>query len=152
MAYDLLSLCLNNETLSGTKHLKEAIAKTPGECKIFKWEVIQMELMPWRPLSGLSPFRKEMDDLWNRFFNDIPRIRRFEGEWSPFVDVSETKDSYIVKAELPGLESKDVNVSISGNVLRREEKRDRVQVKINNFQPSPGHQNGKRIFLKRSHI
>jgi HSP20 family protein len=76
-----------------------------------------MELVPWRPFSGLSSFRKEMDDLWSRFIGDLPTVRRFEGEWAPSVDVSETKDSFIVKAELPGLEAKDVNVSISGNLL-----------------------------------
>jgi HSP20 family protein len=37
--------------------------------------------------------------------------------WSPSVDISETKDDFVVKAELPGLEAKDVNVSISGDVL-----------------------------------
>jgi len=33
------------------------------------------------------------------------------------VDISETKDNFVVKAELPGLEAKDVNVSISGDIL-----------------------------------
>jgi HSP20 family protein len=90
-----------------------------------------MELVPWRPFSGLSSFRKEMDDLWSRFFGDLPTVRRFEGEWSPSVDVSETKDDFLVKAELPGLEAKDVNVGISGNLLtikgekkREEEEKD----------------------------
>jgi len=31
--------------------------------------------------------------------------------------MSETKDSFIAKAELPGLDAKDVEVSISGDVL-----------------------------------
>jgi HSP20 family protein len=76
-----------------------------------------MELVPWRPFSGLSSLRREMDNLWSRFFSDLPTVRGFEGEWAPSADVSETKDSFIVKAELPGLETKDVNVSISGNLL-----------------------------------
>jgi len=76
-----------------------------------------MELMPWKPFSGLGSLKKEMDDLWDRFFTDLPVMRRFEGDWSPTVDVSETKDSFVVKAELPGLDAKDVNVSISGNML-----------------------------------
>jgi len=33
------------------------------------------------------------------------------------VDISETNDNFVIKAELPGLESKDVNVSISGDIL-----------------------------------
>jgi len=58
-----------------------------------------------------------MDDLFSRVFGEFPLTKRISEEWAPRVDVSETKDNYIVKAELPGLEVKDVNVSISGNVL-----------------------------------
>jgi HSP20 family protein len=76
-----------------------------------------MELSPWRPFGELSPFRKEMDRLWNRFLGETPFARTSNEMWSPSVDISETKDDFVVKAELPGLEAKDVNVSISGNVL-----------------------------------
>lgn len=76
-----------------------------------------MELTPWRPFGELSPFRKEMDRLWNRFLGETPFARTFTEMWSPSVDISETKDDFVVKAELPGLEAKDVNVSISGDVL-----------------------------------
>jgi HSP20 family protein len=86
-----------------------------------------MELLPWRPFGReLSTLRKEMDDLFSRLFGEFPLVRRVGVEWAPRVDVSETKDSFIVKAELPGLEAKDVNVSISGDVLtiRGEKKRE----------------------------
>jgi len=77
-----------------------------------------MELIPWRPFGReLDTFRREMDDLFSRVFGEFPLTKRISEEWAPRVDVSETKDNYIVKAELPGLEVKDVNVSISGNVL-----------------------------------
>lgn len=76
-----------------------------------------MELMPWRPFGGLTSLRREMDDLWGRFFNDFPVLRRHEGEWAPSVDISENKENFIVQAELPGVEQKDVNVTISGNML-----------------------------------
>jgi HSP20 family protein len=77
-----------------------------------------MELVPWRPFGGeLSSLRREMDDLWNRFFGERPLARGLTEEWWPSVDVSETKDNFVIKAELPGLDAKDVDVSISGNVL-----------------------------------
>ena len=76
-----------------------------------------MELAPWRPFGELSPFRKEMDRLWNRFLGEASFAKTFTEMWSPSVDISETKDDFVVKAELPGLEAKDVNVSISGDVL-----------------------------------
>lgn len=41
----------------------------------------------------------------------------FSQEWAPMVDVSETKDNVVVKAEIPGMEAKDMDVSVSGDVL-----------------------------------
>jgi HSP20 family protein len=85
-----------------------------------------MELVPWRPFGELSSFRGEMDKLWNRFFHERPFASTVSEEWLPSVDISETKDNFVVKAELPGLEAKDVNVSISGDLLtiKGEKKRE----------------------------
>ena len=76
-----------------------------------------MELMPWRPFGELGSIRSEMDRLWNKFLSETPFVRKFKEEWSPSVDISQTKDKIVVKAELPGLDAKDVNVSISGDLL-----------------------------------
>ena len=76
-----------------------------------------MELMPWRPFGELGSVRSEMDKLWNKFLGETPFARSFTEEWSPSVDISETKDKLVIKAELPGLDAKDVNVSISGDLL-----------------------------------
>ena len=90
-----------------------------------------MELVPWRPFGReLSTLRKEMNDLMTRFFGESPLARRWAEEWAPSVDLTETKDSFLVKAELPGLDAKDVDVSLSGNVLtikgekKKEKRRD----------------------------
>jgi len=58
-----------------------------------------------------------MDKLWNTFLGETPFSRRFAEEWLPSVDISETEDKLLIKAELPGLEAKDVSVSISGDIL-----------------------------------
>jgi len=53
----------------------------------------------------------------DRFFEsrweELPAL----GDWMPKVDVSETKDSVVVKAETPGMEAKDIQVSLQENVL-----------------------------------
>jgi len=76
-----------------------------------------MELTPWRPFGELGSLRREMDKLWDRSLGETPFARTFSESWLPSVDISETKDNFVVKAELPGLEAKDVNVSISGDIL-----------------------------------
>ena len=90
-----------------------------------------MELMPWRPFGMLSSSRKELDSFWNRFFRETPSMGTFTEEWLPSVDISETKKNFIVNAELPGLDAKDVSVSLSGDLLiikgekkREEEEKD----------------------------
>lgn len=77
-----------------------------------------MELIPWGPFGeGLGEFHTEMDKLRNRFMSGLPFSRCFIEEWSPLMDILETKDELIVKVELPGLEAKDVNVSVSSDML-----------------------------------
>ena len=76
-----------------------------------------MELVPWRPFGEIGSLRGEMDRLWDRFVGETPFARGFTQELFPSVDVTETKDNLLIKAELPGLEAKDVNVSVSGDIL-----------------------------------
>ncbi len=76
-----------------------------------------MALALWRPFEDLSTLRREMDRLMERFFGEPLGPERSAGMWSPRTDVTETKDSVTIKAELPGLEAKDVEVSLSGDML-----------------------------------
>ena len=80
-------------------------------------EVICMELVPWKPFGELTSLRREMEDLWRRFFGETSLLRPFGDEWLPAVDISETKDKILIKAEMPGMDTKDINVSISADVL-----------------------------------
>lgn len=76
-----------------------------------------MEIIPWKRFGEMNLFCKEMDRLRDQLTGDTPFTRTFGDVWSPSVDISEIKDSLVIKADLPGLETKDVNVSISGDVL-----------------------------------
>jgi HSP20 family protein len=61
--------------------------------------------------------RREIDRMFERFFDapwaELPAL----GDWTPPLDVTESKDAVSVKAELPGVEAKDIAVSLDGNVL-----------------------------------
>jgi HSP20 family protein len=76
-----------------------------------------MALVPWRPFEDLSTLRREMDRLFERFLGEPLGLERPTGLWTPQTDVTETKDSVSITAELPGLEAKDVEVSVSGDML-----------------------------------
>lgn len=63
------------------------------------------------PFGGLTGLRREMERLFDRFFDgEVLELPDF-GAWSPKVEVSENKDKVIVKAEVPGIEAKDLEVS-----------------------------------------
>ena len=71
-------------------------------------------LVPWR---GMDSLRREMERVFDRFLE--PRWDEFEatGTWAPKIDLSETKDAYMVKAEVPGVEQKDLSVSLQDQIL-----------------------------------
>ena len=73
-------------------------------------------LAPWTGMTGL---RREMDRLFDRFFEGDAGWEALEigGEWAPKVDLSETKDAYVVRAEVPGVEQKDIQVSLQNDLL-----------------------------------
>jgi len=70
-------------------------------------------LTPWTG-PGL---KREMDRLFDRFFDEPWAELQTLGDWTPALDVSEGKDAITVKAELPGVESKDIAVSLEGDML-----------------------------------
>jgi HSP20 family protein len=62
--------------------------------------------------------KREMDRLFDRFFEpDRGEFPATFGEWAPSLDVSETKDAIVVKVEIPGMEPKDIQVTMQENVL-----------------------------------
>ena len=72
-----------------------------------------------------------MDSLWDQFFPDKPFHERFLAhEWLPSIDLKENKNALIVKAELPGLEAKDVELTITEDILTiRGEKKEEKEEK-----------------------
>jgi HSP20 family protein len=71
-------------------------------------------LTPW---TGMTSLRREMDRLFDRFLERASPELPTPGDWEPTVDVSENKEAVIVKTELPGVEQKDIAVSLQDGVL-----------------------------------
>jgi len=90
-----------------------------------------MNIIPWKPFDELTTLRREMDSLWDRFFPETPFHERLgTHEWLPTIDLKETKDKLVVKAELPGLEAKDVELSLTEDILTiRGEKKEEKEEK-----------------------
>lgn len=67
-----------------------------------------------------ASFRSEMDRLFDDFFNiGFPSLHsgRAEGDLMPRIDVKETANALVVDAELPGMDEKDIDVTMQDGVL-----------------------------------
>jgi HSP20 family protein len=101
-----------------------------------------MALIRWRPRTELDPFRDltGIQDEINRLFDWTLGRRPFEGagllqgEWAPAIDIAENENSVFVKAELPGLTEKDIDVNILGDTLTiKGEKKKEEEKKEQNY-------------------
>ena len=91
------------------------------------------ELMEWRPFREVSRLRREMDRLWDDYFGSGRRGLQPLAEFAPAVDVKETDTEIVVKAEVPGMDAKDINISVTGEVLtiKGEKKAEREEKEEN---------------------
>lgn len=78
-------------------------------------------LIPWRRRNRDMPeLRRSRDEFLDRFFRDPFFTERglFSDQgWYPSVDMSEGKKEILVKAEIPGVDRKDIDISLDGRML-----------------------------------
>ncbi len=92
-------------------------------------------LTPWRPMRELETIRQRMDDLFERmserFFGPGERERSvWETEaLVPAIESHVDKDTLIIKADLAGIDPKEVSISVTGNQLTIEGERKREEKK-----------------------
>ena len=81
------------------------------------------------PFREMARMEREMEDVFGRSFREWP-WPRLAGEargWAPAVDMIDRKDEVVHRADLPGLEQKDIEVSVEDGILtvRGERKEER---------------------------
>ena len=83
-----------------------------------------MQITTWKPFQEMENFFSRYSPhfdmrLGSSFDEDGHNIT----EWTPSADISETKKEYLVKAELPDVDKKDIHVSVSDGTLKIEGER-----------------------------
>ncbi|MCK6457275.1 MAG: Hsp20/alpha crystallin family protein [Phycisphaerae bacterium] len=91
-----------------------------------------MSIIPWRnkrrneSMTDIAPaaftqLRQEMERVVERFFRDPFGMFDFRNgvsdRWAPAIDLTETPEEITVRAEIPGVQAKDLDVSITDDVL-----------------------------------
>ncbi len=89
----------------------------------------------WDPFRDLTTIQDRM----NRLFQDTMARQRGQeniesGQWAPAVDIFETGDRIVLRADLPGIEQSDIELRVDDNVLfLRGERRPGGDVKPEDF-------------------
>ena len=78
-----------------------------------------MALVRWEPARELHSLQQEMNRLFNTFFDAPVAGNGTAGgrRWVPAMDLVETDEHFVLKADLPGLAESDVNIEVEDNVL-----------------------------------
>jgi HSP20 family protein len=74
------------------------------------------------PTRELGDIQSEVNRLFDSFFGRPSQVG-VERAWAPGVDIFETEEDLVVSADLPGLNEKDIHLSITGDMLTIKGKR-----------------------------
>jgi HSP20 family protein len=90
------------------------------------------------PLSTIRRMRDEMERIFDRFFEDpwmLPDVPTERGTiWAPTLDMSETEEEVILRAEVPGVDAKHLEITVSGHTLTLAgEKKEESEKKGENY-------------------
>ena len=78
------------------------------------------DLRKWEPMRELATVQKDMEDMFRRVFGLLPTglfRRELRGEWYPSIDTFMKDNNLVIRADIPGVDPKNVDISVTGNVL-----------------------------------
>jgi HSP20 family protein len=81
-----------------------------------------MAIVRWEPFRDLVSIQDRMNRLFDDAFRANPRAQSEDewalgGSWAPVVDIFEKDGSIVLKAELPGVDPKSVDIRVENNTL-----------------------------------
>jgi HSP20 family protein len=96
------------------------------EIQIFRQEELTMALVRYEPWNVLNQLRREMDRMFEGGEN-AEGSNIVTADWTPAVDIKETDTAFVITADIPGVDPKDIEVNMENGVLtirgeRKEEK------------------------------
>jgi HSP20 family protein len=82
---------------------------------VIKWQ--RPTLATWPTFGRLSELRNEIDRLFESPLSELTGHSQLLNGWTPALDVYEEKDSFVVRAELPGMKKEEIEVSFHDGSL-----------------------------------
>jgi HSP20 family protein len=70
----------------------------------------------WEPFASLNRIESHINEMFGNGATR-PWVQAGHGSWRPAVDVLESKDAYLIRAELPGMKKEDFNLEVKEGIL-----------------------------------
>jgi len=108
-----------------------------------------MELVRWRPRRDLPALPDDAERMFDRVLRGwMGPVSFSEFSWNPVVDVSETNDEVVVKAEMPGMSKDDIDISVEDNqlILSGEKKQEQEEKEADYYRVERSYGSFRRIF------
>jgi HSP20 family protein len=74
-------------------------------------------IVRWEPLREMSSLQTEMNRLFNTMFESPTVGNGGTRRWTPAMDLAETENHFVLRADLPGMREEDVAIELEDNVL-----------------------------------
>jgi HSP20 family protein len=95
-----------------------------------------MNIIKWNPTNDMLSLRNRMDHVFGDFFHPFFREDRELSVWDgyPAVDVYESDNNIVIKAELPGLDKDNIHIDVKDRVLTlKGERSSENEIKKDNY-------------------
>ncbi|MDY6781848.1 MAG: Hsp20/alpha crystallin family protein [Cyanobacteriota bacterium] len=74
-----------------------------------------MAIVRWNPFSEIESLRRQMDTMFDE-------VTKLEGgtsgaNWRPAIELQDREDELLLRAEVPGIEGKDLDIRVSRNAV-----------------------------------
>ena len=77
-----------------------------------------MDLVRWEPFDGFTKMQSRINALFDEVFDRVNgHSQAYSGLWAPPVDILESRDSYLIRAELPGMKKEEISVEFKEGAL-----------------------------------
>jgi HSP20 family protein len=90
-------------------------------------------LTAWDRNAEAPKFRMPGWGLWEEFLSDLPsRVAQAE-TWRPSVDILENEGNLILRVDVPGIDQKEINLKLEGNILTLQGERKMDEAERNQY-------------------
>ncbi len=87
------------------------------------------DLIRWNPIDDLFDIQENINRIFGNYLSTKGAQAKVLG-WMPPVDITESENEYVIKADIPGMKKEDIKISLENNTLsitgeRKEEKEEK---------------------------